>query len=218
MRSFAIIGLSSFGTYLARYLSEAGHSVMVVDIAEERVEKVKKYVERAIIADASDKETLNGLGLTDLDIVVVSLGDDLDASILVTLYLRELNVKQIWAKAITEDHGKILDIIGATRVIFPERDEALRTAKTMASDYLLDTITLGEGISIIEIAAPQTWTGKSLGELDLRSNFGVLVLVIKEMIMDVMVMIPTFEQVIKDSDSLVILGKDEDLAKINKLQ
>jgi trk system potassium uptake protein len=218
MRSFAIIGLSSFGFYLTRFLSERGHRVMAVDINEERIEKVKTFVDRAIIADATDRDTLSGLGLNDMDIVVVSLGDRIDASILVTLYLRELKVKHMIAKALTEDHGKVLDILGATQVVFPERDEAFRVARTMESEYLLDNITLGEGISIIETAPPQSWVGKSLGELELRNQYGVLVLIVKEVISSNVLLIPTADHVIKDSDSLVILGNDQDLARIGKLR
>ncbi len=218
MRSFAIIGLSSFGHYLAKYLSDYGHRVMAIDISEEKIEKVKSFVDRALIADATDRLTLAGLGLSELDVVVVSLGDRIDSSILVTLYLRELKVKQIVAKALTEDHGKILDIIGATRVVFPERDEAFRLARTMESDYVLDSITLGEGISIIEIAPPQDFVGKTLGELDLRNNYDVLVLVVKEIIPDNVVMIPKADYLIKDSDILLLLGKDEDLEKIKRMR
>ncbi|MBN2411345.1 TrkA family potassium uptake protein [candidate division KSB1 bacterium] len=218
MRSFAIIGLSSFGHYLAKYLSEKGHQVMAIDRNEDRIERVKSFVDRAVIADANEKETLAGLGLAELDVVIVSLGDQIDASILVTLYLRELRVKKIIAKAITEDHGKILDIIGATQVIFPERDEAYRLAQSIESDYVLDSIALSEGISIIEIAPPNDVVGKTLGELDLRNRYGVLVLIVKELVPEKIVMIPTADHMIKDSDILVILGKDEDLAKIKKMK
>jgi trk system potassium uptake protein len=217
MKSFAIIGLSSFGYYLAKNLSAKGYQVMAIDKKEDRIERVKAFVDRAVIADASDKDTLLSLGLTDLDAVVVSLGDQVDASILVTLYLRELRVKKIIAKAITEDHGKILDIIGATQVVFPERDVAFRLSQTMESDYVLDSITLTEGISILEIAAPNTLVGKTLGSLDLRNRYGALVLIVKELVPEKVVLIPTADHIIKDSDILVILGKDEDLAKIKKL-
>jgi len=218
MRSFAIIGLSSFGHYLAKYLSEKGHQVMAIDKDEDRIEKVKAFVDRAVIADANEKETLAGLGLAELDVVIVSLGDQIDASILVTLYMRELRVKKIIAKAITEDHGKILDIIGATQVIFPERDEAFRLAQTIETDYVLDSITLSEGISIIEIAPPKVLIGKRLGQLDLRNRYGVLVLIVKELVPEKVVLIPTADHMIKDSDILVILGNDEDLTKIKKLK
>jgi len=218
MRSFAIIGLSSFGHYLAKYLSEKGHQVMAIDKDEDKIERVKSFVDRAVIADANEKETLAGLGLAELDVVIVSLGDYVDASILVTLYLRELRVKKIVTKAITEDHGKILDIIGATQVVFPERDEAYRLAQTIETDYVLDSISISEGISIIEIAPPNDVVGKTLGQVDLRNRYGVLVLIVKELVPEKIVMIPTADHMIKDSDILVILGKDEDLAKIKKLK
>ncbi len=218
MKSFAILGLSSFGHYLAKALAKQGHQIMAVDISEEKIEKIRQYVDRAIVADACDKETLAGLGLDELDGVVVSLGDRIDASVLVTLYLRELRVKNIIAKALTEDHGRILDIIGATKVIFPERDEAYRLANTLESTYLLDTMELGDGISIVEMAPPEAFIAKTLGELDLRNKYGVSVIIIKEVIPDKVVLIPTADHVIKDSDILVLLGKDEDLEKIKKMR
>ncbi len=217
MRSFVIIGLSSFGYYLAKSLAESGHRIMAIDINEDKIDKIRTYVDRAIIADATDRGTLESLGLAEFDAVIVSLGDHIDASILVTLYLRELKVRKIVAKALTEDHGKILDIIGATRIIFPERDEAYRLAKTMESDFLLDTIPLSDGISLVEIAAPEPWLGKTLGNLDLRNRYGVLTIMIKELIPEKVTMIPTADQMIKDSDILILLGKDEDLEKIKNM-
>ena len=218
MRSFAIIGLSNFGSYLAKFLTELGHRVMTIDKDEERTERIKSYVDRAIIADATDKETLKGLGLEELDSVVVSLGEQIDASVLVTLYLREIHVKEIIAKASTEDHGRVLEIIGATRIVFPERDEALRLAKTLESDYLIDSIPLGDNLSVIETATPISFLGKSIGDLDLRRKYGVLVVAVKELVPQKTIMIPNADQVFKDSDILLILGTDEDLLKIKKLK
>lgn len=218
MKSFAVIGLSSFGYYLARYLSAQGYHVLAIDKKEERVERVKTFVDKAIIIDATDKETLATLGLDDLDGVFVSLGDEMDASILVTLYLRELKVKRIITKALTEDHGKILDIIGAHQVVFPERDEAYRLSRNLGSDYILDTIDLMEGYSIIEIAPPQAFIGHTLGELDLRKKFGVLVIVVKELIPEKIVMVPSADHMIKDTSILLILGADEALEKIKRMK
>lgn len=217
MRSFAVIGLSSFGFYIAKELSHRGHHILAIDIDEDKIDKVRSFVERAVIADAGDKDTLAGLGLAELDGVIVSMGEKIDASILVTLYLRELKVKKIIAKANTDDHGRILDIIGATQVVFPERDEALRLAHTLESDYFLDAITLSEGISIIEIAPPKIFVAKNLGQLDLRNRYGVSVLLIKEWLPEKVVLIPTADRVIKDSDTLVLLGKDEDLENIKEI-
>ena len=218
MRSFAIIGLSTFGTYLAKFLAELGHSVATIDKDEERTERIKAYVDRAIIADATDKDTLKGLGLEELDTVVVSLGDQIDASVLVTLYLREIHAKEIIAKASSEDHGRVLNIIGANRIVYPERDEALRLAKTLESDYLIDSIPLGDNLSVIETATPISFLGKSIGDLDLRRKYGVLVVAVKELVPQKTIMIPNADQVLKDSDILLILGTDEDLLKIKKLK
>ncbi len=218
MKSFAVIGLSSFGFYLAKQLADDGHSVMAIDRKEDRIERVKSFVDRAIIVDATDRETLTGLGLADLDAVIVSLGDSMDASILVTLYLRELKTENIIAKALTEDHGKILNIIGATEVVFPERDEARRIAKKIQSDYLLDFFEIGEGTSIIETAPPNEFVGYKLGDLDLRNKYGVLVIMIKEVVPEKTVIIPAADHVIKDTSILLLLGRNEDLAKIKKMK
>ena len=218
MKSFAIIGLSSFGHFLAKALAANGHQIMVIDKNEERIERVKSFVEKAIVADATDKETLANIGLADLDGVVVSLGDEMDASVLATLYLRELKVRNIIAKALTEDHGKILNIIGANRVIFPERDQAYRLAKILESEYVLDSIELSDNISIIEIAPPREFVGHTLGELDLRKRYGVLVLIIKEVVPEEIVLVPTPEHMIKDTSILMILGENDKLAKIKKMK
>ncbi len=218
MKSFAIIGLSTFGYFLAKYLATDGHTIMVIDKDEEKIDRIKSFVDKAIIADATDKATLKGIGLAEMDAIIVSLGDKIDASILVTLYLHELKVTKIIAKALTEDHGKILEIIGANRIVFPERDEAYRLSRTMESDYILDNITLGDGMSIIEVIPPAFMVGKSLGELDLRNKYDISVLVIKEVVPDNVVMIPKAKHVIKDSDVLIILGNDKDLAKIKKMK
>lgn len=218
MKSFAIIGLSSFGHFLAQQLAQSGHQIMAIDINQERIDRVKSFVEKAIIADATDKSTLATLGLPNFDGVVVSLGDEMDASILVTLYLRELKVTNIIAKALTEDHGKVLNIIGATQVVFPERDQAVRIAQSLESDYILDSIKLSDNISIIEIAPPHEFVGKTLGQLDLPKKYDVLVVVVKEIVPEEVVMIPTAEHMIKDTSVLMILGTDAALNKIKKMK
>ncbi|MFX0139142.1 MAG: potassium channel family protein, partial [Candidatus Hodarchaeota archaeon] len=162
MRRFAIIGLSSFGFYLSKSLSERGFKVIAIDKDELIIEKIKPFVHKAVIADARDKDTLESLGIGDFDVVVVSLGGHIDASTLVTLYLKELNVKEIIAKAVTEDHGKILDRIGATTVIFPEKDIAHRLARSLASINVLDVIPLSPGISILEFGPPSKFLGKTI--------------------------------------------------------
>ncbi len=209
-RSFAIIGLSAFGTYLTKYLSESGFQVMAIDTNETRIDKVKDMVSKAIVADARDKETLDEIGIHEFDVVIVSLGDQIDASILVTLYLKELKVKEIIAKASTEDHGKILDRIGATTVIFPERDVAYRLAKSLENVNILDAIPLIPGVSILEFGPPNSFLGKSLKELDVANRYGIQIVVIKELVPENLVIVPKADHVIKDSDILVGIGSDDD--------
>ena len=216
MRKFAVIGLSTFGTYLTKYLSETGFDVMAVDTNETKIDKVKHIVSKAIVADARDKETLEKIGITDFDVVIVSLGDQMDASILVTLFLKELGVKEIIAKASTEDHGKILDRIGATTVIFPERDVAYRFARSLGNINILDAIPLSPGVSILEFGPPNSFLGKTLRELDIANRYGIQIIVIKELVPENLVIVPRADHVIKDSDILVGIGKDEDFEKLLK--
>ncbi len=218
MRHFAVIGMSSFGYYLCKFMAERGFYVLAIDNDEVKINRVKDFVQKAVIADATDKETLERLGLGDFDGVVVSLGDRIDASILVTLYLRQLGVDEIIAKAITEDHGKILDLIGATTVLFPEKDMAYRLAHSLDNVNVLDYIPLTSDVSIIEMAPPNSFLGKTLAELDLRRKYHVQVLMIKELVPENVVVIPTGDHVIKDSDVLVVMGKDEDLKRLESLK
>ena len=214
MRSFAIIGLSTFGFYLSKYLSDRGFDVLAIDLNESRIDKVKKFVTKAVILDATDKNALESLGITDVDVVIVSLGDRIDASILVTLYLKELGVKEIIAKASTEDHGKILDRIGATTVVFPERDVALRLSRSLENINVLDAVPLSPGVSILEFGPLNSFLGKTLRELDLRNRYGVQIVVIKELIPENLVIVPRPDHKIKDSDILVGIGREKDFEKM----
>ena len=212
--SVAIIGLSSFGSYLCKYLSEYGSELLALDIDEEKVEKVKSFVKQGIIADATNKEVLEGLELNEFDHVVVSVGSAIDASILITLYLRELGVRSIVAKAESEDHAKILNMLGASEIVFPEKDMAQRFSHMLVHQGYLDYFYLGDEYSIVEIAPPNEWLGKTLKELDIRKNYHIQVIMIKEIIPDRVTIIPSGDHVIKDSDVLVLIGKEEDLQKI----
>ena len=214
MRKFAVIGLSTFGFYLTKFLAERGFKVMALDADESKIEKIKNLAFKAILLDARDKDTLENLGITDYDVVIVSLGDQIDASILVTLYLKELGVKEIIAKAATEDHGKILDRIGATTIVFPEKDVANRLARSLENINVLDAIPLSPGVSILEFGPPNSFLGKTLKELDVRNKNGIQIVVIKELIPENLVIVPRADHIVKDSDILVGIGKDEDFQKL----
>jgi trk system potassium uptake protein TrkA len=217
VRQFAVIGLSSFGYYLCRQLADRGHQVIAIDRDASKVESVQEFVEKAVLADAVDKEMLSQLGVSDMDVVIVCLGEQIDASILATLHLKELGAKEIWVKAMTEDHGKVLHMIGANNVIFPEKDMAERVAYSLSNSNVLEHIPLAAGYSIMELAPPGGFVGKTLGELDLPRKYSVMVLVIKELVPENIVSMPSSSYRIKDSDVLVVTGKDTDLKRLQSL-
>ncbi|RMI01050.1 MAG: TrkA family potassium uptake protein [Calditrichaeota bacterium] len=217
-RSVAIIGISTFGYYLCKYLSDAGVEILAVDMDEKRVDAVKSFVHKAVIADARDRKVLRELGIEEMDEVVVSVGEDIAASILIVVHLRDMGIRDIVAKATSEDHARVLELIGASEIFFPERDTALRVAYTLYSPKLLDFISLEQDYSIVEFCPPSSWSGKTLAELDLRRNYQVQVIMVKETVPENFIMIPGGDYVVKDSDVLTVLGKNEDLQKLERVQ
>jgi len=211
---FAVIGLGSFGSYLARTLYEKGHEVLVIDKDKDKVEEAKDFSSQAVWMDSADKESLRALGVQDMDVVVVSLGPEMEPSILTVLYLHELGVNRILAKALSPDHGKILEAIGATEVIYPERDMAVRLAQRLSSRNVLEYLPLAENISIQEIVPPEAFIGKKLRDLDLTNRYRVQVIAVRQLVPDRLIFIPGADFVIKDSDVLVVMGEEENIADL----
>jgi len=212
---YAVIGLGSFGGNVARTLYEKGGEVLAVDRDKTKVEEVKTFVSHAVSMDAAVKENLQALGMHEMDVVIVSSGPGMESSILTVLYLHEIGVQRIVAKALTEDHAKILEAVGATEVIFPEKDMAVKTALRLINPNVLEYLPLISGIGIQEIAPPDKFIGKSLRELDLRNKFGIQVIAIKGLIPEKTTLVPKADFVIKDSDILIIIGNEKQLSKIN---
>ena len=216
MAQIAVIGLGRFGFHAARELQAAGHDVLAIDIDQENVERIGDLVSRAVRLDARDKERLDALGIEDFDVVVVSLGERIDASTLVALHLKELGVPKIITKAGSEDHAKLLRLIGVHEIVFPEREAAARLARRMSTSNLLDYIPLGETYSIQEIAPTEEMAGKSLEELRLRNRFNIQVIGVRDVLTDEVDLNPGPKFRVKDSDSLVILGRNEDLERMKR--
>ena len=211
---FAVIGLGSFGSNVARTLYDKGHEVLAIDRDRERIAAADDIATNAVMTDAAVKENLEALGLQDMDVVVVSMGHEMEASILATLYLRELGVRRILAKALSEDHAKVLDAVGATEVVYPEKDMAVRTALRLSSPNILEYLPLANGVTIQEIAPSARIIGKTLKELDLTNRLGIQVIAVKEIIPDNVVVIPRADFVIKDSDILVVIGEESKIGRI----
>ncbi len=210
-----IIGLGSFGIEMAKTLAEDGHEVTAIDIDRARIDQAKSSVPFAVVMNAADKEALKSMGVEDMDIVVVSIGPAMEPSILTVHYLNELGVRRIVAKALSEDHAQILEAVGATEVVYPERDMAVKTAHRLAYPNVLEYVQVSAGIHIQEISAPDGFIGKSLRELDLINRFGVQILAVREIVPERLTYIPKADFVVKDSDILIIMGEESKLKKIN---
>jgi len=209
-----VVGLGIFGFNIAKELYESGLEVIAIDKHKETIQKIKDFSTRAILADATDKELLETIGIQEDDVVIVSFGEDLAASTLLTLHLKELNVKEIIVKAPNEDHKRILEKVGATEVIIPEKEMAGKVAKSLISPNVLDYIPLSQDYTISEIAPPSSFLGKTIGELQLRKKHHIGVIASRDVLTDQIQMIPSADFVIKDSDILVVIGKEQDIQNL----
>ena len=215
MGRYAVIGLGKFGATVVRSLHERGHEVIAIDRDRNRVQEVRDTSTQAIEANCTDQDTLLALGLQDADAVVVSLGEQMDASILVTLYLKELGLKEIVVKAVSEDHGKILHLIGATEIVHPERDTARRVARGLGLRSIVEYLPLAADSSLVEVQVPAEFLGKTLAELEIRKRYQVLVVAIKRG--EGLVIATGGDERLVAGDILVLIGKDSDLDKVGRL-
>lgn len=212
MGRYAIIGLGIFGSSVAESLYQKRHEVIAIDLVEELVQRSREVVSQAITADATDRETLEALGLQDVDFAVISVGEKIDASILITLHLAEMGVKNIVVKAVNDTHGKILKKIGASEVVYPEKQMAQRVADRIGHKGVLDQIQLGDGLSILELAVPEMFIDRPLIESKIRQNFALNVIALKEIGPDGVshnFILPRPDYILKKSDILVVIGLDE---------
>jgi trk system potassium uptake protein TrkA len=214
MKRVVVIGLGIFGSQLARQLYENGLEVVAIDKNRDVVQKIKDHSTKAVLADATDKEVLESIGIDAKDTVVISFGEDLSASTLLTLYLKEMKVKEIIVKVPNEDYKRILLKVGASEAIIPEREMANKVARSIISPNVLEYLPISEDYTIVELAPPTDFIGKSLADLDLRKKYALQVIAIRDVLTNKMQLVPRASAIIKDSDVLVIIGKEEDIRKI----
>ena len=215
MKSFIIIGLGRFGTEAAKCLCRQGCEVLVVDTRADLVQQLSSEVTQSVVADARDKDVLRALGAKDFDCGIVAIGDSLADSVLATMNLKELGVPYVVCKASNETHSQVLKKLGADRVVIPEKENANRLAKSLASANVLDYIELSEDYGIIEVPAPKSWQDKSLIELNVRAKLGVNILAVKRE--GGIVVSPAADFRIVMGDVLVVLGDTAALAAVQKL-
>lgn len=208
-KQFAIIGMGRFGSSVAKTLSQLGFEVLAIDHREETVQEVSAFVTHAVQADSTDEEALRALGIRNFDVVVVAIGEDIQASILTTLILKEMGIAKIIVKAVNDLHGKVLKKIGADKVVYPERDMGQRVAHHLISSNIIDYIELSADYSIVEIKVSNQMIGKSLKQLDIRAKYGCNVIAIKQN--EKLIIPPSAEESLRMDDILVIVGKNSDL-------
>lgn len=213
-KEFAVIGLGRFGGSICRTLAEQGIEVMAIDSNEDRVNEYAMIASHAVVGNTTDEKVLKGLGIRNFDHVIVAIGDDIQASILTTIILKELGVKNITVKAQNDYHEKVLLKIGADHVVHPERDMGRRIANNMISNSVLDYLELSDEHSIVEIVASQKIDGKSIIDLDVRAKYGINIVAIKRK--NEIIVSPQANEIIQQKDILIVIGADVDVNRFEK--
>ncbi|MFN5060034.1 MAG: potassium channel family protein [Chloroflexota bacterium] len=208
MKHIAVIGLGLFGTSVAETLVQQGHYVLGIDINEQRVQMLARLLNQCVTVSNTDEETLLALGIKEYDAVVVAIGD-IESNIMVVQTLQELGVKRVMAKAVSHRHGRVLQRLGVSQVIFPEHDMGVRAAHSLSGDRVIDYIELSDEYNIVEIQAPRHFVGKTLDQIDLRKNYRVSLIAIKTA--QKILISPPAETAIEAQSELVMIGKNEDL-------
>ena len=219
MRQFAVIGLGRFGSSVVKTLSEKGYQVLAIDIADDKVQDFSEIAAQAVCVDATDEKALKAVGVDSVDVAVVSVGNNIEASVLITLVLKEIGIKEVVAKAVTEEQGKVLEKVGADRVVFPERDMGIRVANSLTSSKVSEHIDLSSACSIIEIKAPKDFIGKSLKQLNVRVKYGLNIVAIKstnETGAESINTIPAADYKIKALDKLMVVGSNTNIEKLKQ--
>lgn len=214
MKSYMIIGLGRFGQTLARQLCALGAEVLAVDKRSDLVQQVADDVTHAVVGDAQDKEVLRALGARNFDCAIIAVGSNLAASVLTAMNLKELGVPYIICKAHDETHRRVLEKLGADRVVIPEQENATRLARSLASPNVLDYIELSHDYGIIEVPTPKGWLGSSLRKLNVRAKLGVNIIAIKREGKVEVTLDPDRE--FSEGDVLVVLGDNKALERVQR--
>ena len=210
-KDIAVIGLGRFGSSLAQTLQQMGVSVLGIDVSDEKVNGLAEVLTETAVADITDEHVVRDLGLRNFDTVVVAMGQNIAASLMITVMLKEAGVERVISKASSEIHGRALRLIGTDEVVFPERDMGVRLAKHIVSPNLLEFIELSPEHSLIETASSAHLAGKTLRQLDLRNKYGINVIALRRR--DQCNLSPSADDVVEEGDILVLVGTTLDLER-----
>jgi trk system potassium uptake protein TrkA len=211
LKSVLIIGLGNFGLKLAKKVHELGHQVLAIDKNEERVNESLPYVNDAMIGDSTNETFLKSLGINNFDVCIVTIGNNFQSSLETTSLLKELGGKLVIARANREVQEKFLLRNGADQVVNPEKQIAKWTAIRYTSDNILDYIELDGSHAILEVRMPDSWIGKSVGEVDIRKKYGINILAIKEN--EEMNLNISPDLIFKEGETLLVLGEQKFIQK-----
>ncbi|MEO1495885.1 MAG: TrkA family potassium uptake protein [Planctomycetota bacterium] len=217
-KHFVVVGLGSFGGALAERLSENGCRVTGMDNSKETVEHLKDVLYEAVIGDARERDSMSHLPVSQAYAVVISMGEDITQSLLATLHAKELGAKQVVVKGVTSEHARILKCLGVDRVIFPEEEIARQLADRMTWPNVLDFLPIDPEYSFLEVAAPDSYAGKMLQELDLRRKYNIWVIGVKDAMTGKLEMFPGGEYTLSADQVLLIVGKQVDINKLSDLK
>ena len=215
MKSFVVIGLGRFGTAVAEELYALGHEVLAIDREEGCAQRVSEIVTHTIIADAKDESVLQSIGVRNFDGVIICM-TDIEDSVMIALMLKDMGAKYIIAKSQSKQHSRMLELIGVDRVVFPEQDMGVRLAQTISSRRALDFIELSPESAIVELPLPSVWQNKTLAEIGARKQFGINVLAVRRGEKEIHVS-PQAEFLLKHRDVLIVVGKNQNIRKLEKL-
>lgn len=211
---FAVIGLGQFGGSICKELIELGCEVLAIDKDEDVIDEYAEIVTHAVVGDAVDEHVLKDLGIWNFDHVVVAIGNDLQASILVSLMLKEMGVKQVTAKALSENHEKVLKKIGVDHVVRPEQDMGRRLARNLVQTNVLDYLELSDEFSIVEMQVNGAIAGRSIIDLDIRARYGINIVAIKRQ--GSIIVSPGATEVFEEEDIIICIGAVDDLARFER--
>lgn len=213
-KQVVVIGLGRFGSSVCQELYQMGHEVLAIDSNVERVDANRDNSSHAVIANATDENELKSLGVRNFDNAIVAIGDDLQASVLCTLMLKEIGVSKVWVKARDLQHRKILEKVGADRVIQPEYEMGVRVAHHMDSEKIIDYIDLSKDYSIQELTATEKISNRTLGDLNLRDRYKIIVLAIKKG--EAVNIAPVPIDTVQENDVLIVMGHRDDLKRFEE--
>ncbi|UCB45512.1 MAG: TrkA family potassium uptake protein [Spirochaetota bacterium] len=220
-KTFAVFGLGTFGFEVCRVLAEKGGKVIAIDVKQNLIEKAKDIATQAVLIDSTDEDSLKNAPLESVDVAIVAMGDDMEASILTTAILKNIGVPYIITRAISDIHAQVLKQVGATEVLFIEIEEGRQLATRLIAPDVLDRIPISKNQTLAEIVVPESFVGKTLQKLDLINKFNITVISVKRVKTTIddmgnpqkeeIIIQPVSSTILAEGDIVVVIGKDEDI-------